>query len=201
MSLRERLLKTIRGEKADRVPLMLDGFLYNSREEIDKETDPGRREIGLRVFDHCAGFVNHPAPINRYLVTSGSHIKRLNTREEGGNVTTTSEIDTPKGKLTAVTTRNPVSNTTWTVKYPVESLDDIDKIRSVPWEVPPNLAPPDTSDLSPNFHERSVLKTSVSSPFVCVAGMMPYQYFLQLCQRHPGRFEVGDRRQKIYPSP
>ncbi len=31
------------------------------------------------------------------------------------------------------------------------------------------------------FHDRFVLTTRTSSPFVCVAGMMPYQYFLELC--------------------
>jgi uroporphyrinogen-III decarboxylase len=69
----------------------------------------------------------------------------------------------------------------WTTKYPVESLDDIEKIRSVRWELPENLAPPDTANLPPDFAERSLLQTHISSPFVCVAGMMPYQYFLELC--------------------
>jgi len=37
------------------------------------------------------------------------------------------------------------------------------------------------SALPPDFNERGILRTGVSSPFVCVAGMMPYQYFLELC--------------------
>ncbi|MGB2821396.1 MAG: uroporphyrinogen decarboxylase family protein, partial [Phycisphaerae bacterium] len=67
---------------------------------------------------------------------------------------------------------------------PCESLEDIEKIRSVPWELPAGLGPPDLSNLPDGFERRGVLRAGVSSPFVCVAGMMPYQYFLELCATH-----------------
>jgi hypothetical protein len=61
----------------------------------------------------------------------------------------------------------------------------VEAIRSVPWELPVGLAPPDLSALPPDFdrsdRQRGVLTTRISSPFVCVAGMMPYQTFLEWC--------------------
>jgi len=181
MNVRDRLLNTIRGARADRVPIHLDGLLYNSREQIDKLLDPGRREVAHRIFEHQAVFVQWSSRINRYLITPGQRIRRVDQKEKHGTVTTTSEIDTPKGKLTAIVSRNKVSNTTWTIKYPVESKEDIEKIRSVPWELPKGLAPPDLSQLPEDFQERRVLQARISSPFVCVAGMMPYEDFLGLC--------------------
>ena len=96
-----------------------------------------------------------------------------------GNIT--HRIDTPRGPLTAVTVRDPATDTTWTVKYPVESPADIEKIRSLPWSAPADLAPPDMAILPADFETRRIIRAVVSSPFVCVAGMMPYQQFLELC--------------------
>ena len=178
---RKRFLETLRGRRADRVPLELEGFHSPTREAISAQPDPSRREIAHRVFDHTVSFVTFPSFANRYLVTPPQSMREVDRHAAGGTQTTTVEIDTPKGKLTAVTARDALSDTTWTVRYPVESLEEVEKIRSVPWELPVGLAPPDLSALPPDFDERGVLRTGVSSPFVCVAGMMPYQYFLELC--------------------
>jgi len=181
MNVRERFIETLRGGKADRVPLMLDGFLFASRAEIDALTDPRQREIAHRLFDYCAAFENCPSEVNRYLVTPPQFMREKDRKERDGTVIVTTEIATPKGPLTAITSQNPLTRTTWTVKYPVESLDDVDRMLSVPWELPSGIAPPDRTKLPPGFHERCLVRTAISSPFVCAAGMMPYQYFLELC--------------------
>jgi len=185
MNPRERLMRTLRGERGDRVPLMLDGFEFMSRAEVDAAPDAGVREIANRIFDCTAAFVACPSFVNRYLVTPPQYIKEVARAEREGKVFITSVVDTPRGKLTALTAQDRITpGTVWTVKYPVESLEEIEKIRSVPWELPSELAPPDVSQLPAGFNERGVLSTSISSPFVCVAGMMPYQYFLELCATH-----------------
>jgi hypothetical protein len=178
MNPRQRLLTTLKGGVADRVPLILQGFHCESTQEIG---DPARREIADRIHSEIHYFIHCPAFINRYLVTPPQRMKEVCREGQNGNLRVTTEIDTPKGKLTAVTHRNPVSHTIWTVKYPVESLADIEKIRSVPWESPPDLAPPDLSDIPDSFNSRGIVRAGISSPMVCVAGMMPYDYFLELC--------------------
>lgn len=178
MNPRERLLATLRGQTADRVPLILEGFHGVSPEGV---SDPGKREILDRVDGHLHFFQFCKSFVNRYLVTPPQRMNEMDRREQGGNVITTTEIDTPRGPLTARTGRNRTSDTTWTLKYPVETLSDIEKIRSVPWELPPDLKSPDISVLPDRFCERGIVGTGVSSPFVCVAGMMSYEYFLELC--------------------
>jgi len=178
MNPRERLLATLRGRAADRVALILEGFHHASPEQAE---DPGKREILDRVAEHLHFFQSYPSFVNRYLVTPPQRMREIDHKERNGDAITTTEIDTPKGQLTAATGRNKTSNTTWTLKYPVESLADIEKIRSVPWELPPDVAPPDLSSLPQSFSRRGIVHTGGLSPFVCVAGMMPYEYFLELC--------------------
>jgi hypothetical protein len=183
---RDRLLATLRGAKPDRVPLVLEGCQFASRAEIDALPDLGLAEIARRVFEHTTYNIICPSHVNRYLVSPPQRITDVAREERDGQVRIISEIDTPRGPLTAVTGRDGITHTTWTIKYPVESLADIEKIRSVPWELPSGLAPPDLSHLPASFAERGVIRTGISSPFVCVAGMMPYQYFLELCATEPG---------------
>ena len=186
MNPRERVLKTIRGERADRVPLVLEGFHCATPEQLHAIDDRARRRIAERIHGQTAAFVNCNSFVNRYLVTPPQFIREVSREHVGDAVRVTSEIATPNGKLTAVTATNPQSETVWTVKYPVESLEEAEKIRSVPWELPEGLAPPDPSELPADFDERLVSRTGVSSPFVCVAGMMPYDYFLELCATELG---------------
>lgn len=188
MTLRERLLRTIRGEKADRVPLMLDGFIaYRTRESIAEVEDAGWREIAYRVFPLCAQFIRcesfvGTSPRSRYFVTPPQFVREVGVKTEGSKTIRTYEIETPKGKLTSVIARDALTpNTDWTLKYPVESLADIAKIRSLAWEIPQGLAPYDRAAVPPDFEERGVVRANFSNPAVCVGGMMSYQYFLELC--------------------
>jgi len=181
MAPRERWLNCMRGEPVDRVPLHLEGFHVESRQNLEDWADLRKRELAERLFDEIHFWFHVPSHVNRYLVTAPQRVRATKKDQTTEGVVTTGEIDTPKGNLTFCTGRNPESNTTWTIKYPVESLDDIEKIRSVPSELPEHLAPPDMDNLPCDFDRRGIIRLGVSSPFVCVAGMMPYDYFLELC--------------------
>jgi len=156
MNPRDRLLAALRGHPVDRVPLVLEGFHYASPEAAE---GPGKREILERVGDQLHFFHGCPSYVNRYFVPPPQRIQETDREKRNGHVIVTREIDTPWGSLNAVTGRNTSTNTTWTLKYPVESLEDVEKIRSVPWELPPNLAPPDLSSLSEAFGQRGIVQT------------------------------------------
>lgn len=179
MTPRERLLRTLKGERADRVPLVLPGFEFRSRERLEGLRDPRRREVAGRIFDETTFAVGVPSFINRYLVTPQQRMRAETKDLPGGGRETNGVIDTPGGPLTFVTRTD--TKTTWTVKYPVETREDIEKIASVPWELPEKLLPPDIDNLPEGLAERGIVRTGISSPFVCVSGMMAYQMFLELC--------------------
>jgi hypothetical protein len=208
---RARFLDVMNGRPVDRVPLLLDGFLYNevgylldrsrgydwhqqphwesapgfifnNHGEIEQEPDPLKREISHRAVEICPIVLSWPSYENRYFMTPPSYFEESERAVEPGLVQSTVRINTPEGALTAVTARN--AYTVWTERYPVQSLEDVDRIRSIPWERPAALEAPRPEVLPPDFDRRYLLTTRVSSPFVCVAGMMPYQMFLELCATH-----------------
>jgi hypothetical protein len=184
MNPRERLLTTLRGGIADRGPLVLPGFEFTSREAIDTHPDPQRRVLAHRVFDQVAYRVQVPSHMNRYLITPPQRIRTETTVLGNGHHETHGIIDTPGGDLTFTTRHDVVSDTTWTLEYPVKTLADIDRIASIPWELPAGVAPP-TGERPAGFADRGILATQISSPFVCVAGMMTFEWFLELTLTEP----------------
>jgi hypothetical protein len=174
-------MATLRRVAHDRVPLMLDGFQYASMAEVAAEPDPAKREIARRIYGLTTYTQETPSFINRYLVTPSQFIREVRREVQHGNLVVYSEIDTPGGKLTAATSRNPITDTVWTVKYPVETVEEAEMLRSVPWELPEGLEPPEIGGEIGDLRGRGIMTTRVSSPFVCVAGMMPFQTFLEWC--------------------
>lgn len=181
MSPRERFLGAIRGQTIDRVPLILHGFSCQSHDDVSKIDNPFRRQITERIIDETHFTVQVPSYINRMLVTPPQRIRSENKALPDGKIQTLGIIDTPKGELTFETRWDPISQTSWMTKYPVENIDDIKKIVSVIWELPANLNPPNLDNLPSEFAERGILATQVSSPFVCVSAMMEYEMFLEYC--------------------
>ena len=174
----------MRGEPVDRVPLVLEGFHFASKADLEAHPDPGRREIARRAYPDLVAYVDTPSLVNRYLVTPPQCIRTVAEEEGNGVVRTTSALSTPLGALTAIVEQNVRTDTTWTINYPVETRADIEAIRSVDWEIPQGLGPPDAAALPVGWPERTILLTRISSPFVCVAGMMPYEMFLEMCATH-----------------
>ena len=185
MNPRERYLRCVRGEAVDRVPISLEGLSYPTREALAREPDPLKRDVAERLFERMHYGHGHRSGENRCLVTDPRYMRLVKVEEREGERIHTHEIDTPRGTLTDIRGWNPTSCTRWHVKHPVETLADIEKIRSVPWELPEGLAPPDPADVPAGFEERGVWRTGVSSPMVCVAGMMPREMFLELCLTEP----------------
>lgn len=181
---RERFLRTVRGDGADRVPLHLPGFHARSHEEIARWDDPRRRAVAERIVDETHYEVGIPSHINRMLVTPPQRVHVETHDLSDGCEQTVGFIETPQGTLTFENRFDPVANTSWQVKYPVERIEDIERIASVPWELPHHLPPPVLDGLPEDFSRRGIVTTHVSSPFVCVAGMMPYQMFLQMTATH-----------------
>jgi len=180
MNPKDRYLRTLRGQPVDRVPLELAGFQFASRREVDAHRDPLRREVAHRVFDEQTFYVDVPSYVNRYLVTPPQFIHTADEQLQNGHTLTRGVIDTPHGELIFVTEYSPVSDTSWTLKYPVETRRDLDWLASVPWELPPGLSPPDLADAPASFRDRGIAATRISSPFVCVSGAMTFQSFLAM---------------------
>ncbi len=178
---RERTLCALKGKPADRVPLVLPGFQLASRAGLAQIEDRLKRDVAERIMDVTGFRVLVPSHVNRMLVTPPQRIRTERKDLPNGHWQSHGTIDTPLGELTYVMEWNPVFRTWWMVKYPVEDHGDIERIASVPWELPHELRPPSLDDLPEEFPTRGLLGSFISSPVVCVSGMMRYEWFLELC--------------------
>ncbi len=191
MTPRERFLHTVGGKKTDRVPLDLlgfnghnsptvDGFIdFPSYQEVFLSNDPGRAEIQERIQAQTT--IQYPihSRVNRYLVTPPQRIQETVVKHSASEIIIHRTVDTPKGPLMAIVSRDKNNiETIWTQKYPVETREDLKKIASIPWELPEHLQPPASSIFQDDPPGRHVYYTYVSSPFVCVAGLMKFEQFL-----------------------
>jgi hypothetical protein len=181
MQPRDRLLRTWRGESADRVPLVLQGIEAPSRDALSDVADPLRREVAERVLDETCFLVGVPSHINRMLVTPPQVIRSTRVTLPNGHTEVRGVIPTSQGELTYLMEHAPESATWWTHEYPVKDRADIGKIASLPWEAPASLAPVDRLGLPDEFPVRGIAVCRISSPFVCAAGMMRYEMFLEMC--------------------
>ncbi|MFO7899663.1 MAG: uroporphyrinogen decarboxylase family protein [Planctomycetota bacterium] len=193
MTPRQCWLAAMHGQPHDRVPLILPSCEFASRDEIDRLENPRHRALAERAFEHTVFGVPVPVQGNRHLMTPPGRFHEEREELPDGRIRITGTIDTPRGDLRYVNERDPVSQTGWHAEYPVKDRSDIEKIASVPWEPPGRARGPEVDDLPAGpadvvartkadaFRRRGVLEVRVSSPFVCVAGMMKYEMFLELC--------------------
>lgn len=172
MQPRERLLRTWRGEVADRVPLVLQGIETQSASALPDIADPLRRELAARVLDETCFLVGVPSHINRMLVIPSQAIRSKRLARPDGHTEVRGVIPTPGGDLTYLMEHDPEAGTWWTHEYPVKDTADIDRIASLPWELPAGLAPVEFSGVPDEFPARGIMICRISSPFVCAAGMM-----------------------------
>jgi len=188
MTGKERMQAAILGQPVDRVPIWLrEGFDLLDRKTPNPDdftdgwqADPdyiefcdfARDVVDLRVGWSPGGHFNRTLGIPPHYIRGTTELVGSNTRR---HIRT---IDTPKGKLTAVSETHRGTRTTWGVKYPVESLEDLDKLRSVPFEVMP-VSYDSYERAHARTGDRGVLCLGVSSPWVVFSACVPFELALE----------------------
>ena len=178
MNNKDNFLSVLKGEVADYVPILLKNlFRYSSKGDIDNESDPGKREIAMRLFDHTISIVEYPDPgVYPHIVGPAGSFENI---ENGKEVI--SKLHTPKETLTSIIGWNNQTKTHWCSKHFAGSIADLERIIEIPWELDPALSPPIDSDFPLGSDSRGIVRMRVSSPVTYVAGLLPFQYFLELC--------------------
>ncbi|MCC7494660.1 MAG: hypothetical protein IT204_20040 [Fimbriimonadaceae bacterium] len=187
MTLRERFLSTLRRQQPDRVPLMLESFHLPDRSALERPADPCWEQVARRAYDHVPALRHLGSHHNRYLVTPPQRIREVARQETARQSFVTTAIDTPHGVLTAIVGTEQGIRTSWQVKYPCESVAEVEALAAVPWELPPAVCQPREPV---EADDRTIRRGQISSPMVCVAGAMPYELFLELCLTAPERVEA-----------
>lgn len=176
----------VAGRPVDRVPIWLrEGFDFHlplARADdftMGWKKDPGYVELFEFAKPYCddrAGW-SPGGHFNRMLGVP-PHVMRAEHEQDGPDRRrTTTTIDTPGGELVQVTEQMRGEATSWTVKPAVETLDDLDRLRRVPFEVDP-VSYDDYERTLNAVGDRGVVSIFLSSPWVVFSTVTTFEQAL-----------------------
>ena len=135
LSSRSRLIRILKGEEIDRVPISLyefDGF-YDSWIYLHKEY-VGILKYAKGKTDKMYFWAPQTIePVIFYGVTDEQCINRKRWRI-GRSVYTRIIIETPRGRVEKISRQDDNVHTSWTIKHFCENIEDAQKILSIPYK-------------------------------------------------------------------
>jgi len=204
MTSQERILKTIKGEKTDRIPIYapcVTGKIINpSGIPVTLEVayllmdgvpvldewitqDPNYLKIVKLAEEKCEKVWTYGFPEfdRRFLLIPREFIKVAKIKEKDVSLLTKYQVQTPKGSLDCVCEKQKNVSTVWARKPLVKNKKDVEKILSVPSE----FQKPDVEDFF-KYKNRiqqkdGLMYTFISTPMVCVSQLFSFEKFLMWC--------------------
>ena len=192
MTGKQRLTAAMRGEPVDRAPIWLrEGFpigepLAGADDAAQGwQQDPLYLSLYRDIAPHADAINSWPLGgwDNRFLNIPPSAIHTTTAQVSPDTQRIEGHIDTPRGRLTYVNEIKRGHNTVWHVKPLVESLQELEMLAEVPFCIQPadlDQAVQGYQRAYDEVGERGLVRTSLSSPIVCISACMPFQLFLEL---------------------
>ncbi len=173
MTSRERLLKCIKHEPVDRVPIStyeLNGWNETAWENHEPSyrrlMDAVREQTDCMYMDSGRNFIGKPAgcvKVRKWDNVSSHYVEKI--------------YSTPKGRLNTLHRSDDGVHTVWTLKHMLKGIDDIDKYLSIPYE------PSETNmdrffNVKDKLGEKGVMMISVGDPICTGAELFEMSDFL-----------------------
>ena len=190
LSARERVLRTLRGEPVDRIPIFPPIPWAPRHSDPDNPSQPWMRspefQAVIALADrYCDEFVGCPAFPGlfdrRFLEIPRRFIEAMPEQRRGDRWTVHEyTVHTPQGDLHTVEELEDNVSTCWCVEPLVKDQADARKLLSVPF----HFDPPDTQPFfahKADTGQAGLIQTGVSSPVVCVSRLMHFDLFLEWC--------------------
>lgn len=172
ISSRERLLRCMRHQSIDRVPISTYELVgWNENAWQNKEPSYKKLMNAIREHTDCI-YMRNPD-----IKESFNPLLETETWIEGTKTYTKKILHTKKGDLTALYRKDEGIYTTWTLKHFLEDIEDIDKYLSLPYQAP-------EFDMDSYFLEqkklgdKGVMMISLSDPICTVAELFEMGTFL-----------------------
>ena len=192
MQPRERLLKTLRGEPVDRIPvytqipfaLTAEGFrpgAFHGYADYDnwREEDPAYWRLVQRMEAECDNFFIWRAPCmaaDAFFIPP-SMVETLPSEERDGRIVTTRVLRAGNRELRAVSAVQPRTGHTWTLEHYCKRPQEADFLLSLPWEQPRAEAG-DFFQLQGWLGDKGVMWVTVPSPLMLVCRLFDPTEFL-----------------------
>ena len=213
MKSKERLLRTIRGEQTDRVPVTLfiqdhGHFIHQLHPEIDPldyeqltfKVIDFQRSLGLDVFARMIFDLYHPLNLCLGGVDDGHETGNWKVEtemiEEGNNLIRRSRIITPEGELSQDFVRTPLNRGTYVyacTKKPISCEADLDIAMKYEPAMPPEYAAvvgEKIRRIKRYLGDDGILGTWVQGgPFNLASMLIDHNELYMLCMTDPPYFE------------
>ena len=179
MTSKERLLRLLKGEPVDRVPVStyeLTG--WNRGSWHNDEPSYARLMEKIRRDTDCFcmwGPMTPPEGAGMFLTAAGLETES-HSRREGDYLATTHVVHTPGGELKCVTKVKENVHTTWTVEPWLKSDSDVERFFSIPYE----FSPPEVESAArtrEELGEHGVVMADVADPLCLAAAMFEFGEF------------------------
>ena len=203
-----RVCGTYRREKVDRVPILSPiswgpGDDIDSKEFGDWRDEERFRRVARLVQNHCDPGPPHniietpdvfePQSYQRFLEAPQEYIEEL-PLEKLSDIRTrqTTILHTPKGDLKWFYDEDEGVFTKWDRHKPVQCIEDIEKLLSVPCK----FSPPDSSEYEPfRKHRAEMGRNAVSGGYVnsmvaMLTGIMSYEMMLEWMMTEPETIRI-----------
>lgn len=176
MTPRERLTAVLRRETPDRVPVTLYEFSpYNIEEWFNQE--PSYAPLIDLERQYGDSFVRAPLDDCPILLGDPNNVHGTTARHEDGTVVQTTEIDTPKGRLRAVSRRDPGLMTNWQVEPLIKSDEDIERVLAMP-DPPCQVNEPRLRELERRVGDGGIILFSLGDALGHVVGLFDFEDFV-----------------------
>ena len=173
MTSRERILKALKCETPDRVPVSTYELVgYNSRAFENNDPSYARLMDVIREKTDCLAMWS-PGSNVRFMESAYPVAMDLREERDGAATIYHRTVHTPKGDLTHVSKVYDNVHTTWTVEHWCKSTGDVDKALSVPYE-PVTYDASDRTRIDAEVGERGIIMDSVSDPLWMAADLMEF---------------------------
>jgi len=168
MTSRERLLKTIKGKKVDRVPVSTYELVgFNSLAFENNELSYADLMTIIRKKTDCICMWN-PVTTEKFALSAFEAVTDIRTEVEGNLTKIYTTLLTPNGiKLTATHQRYEDVHTVWTTEHYCKTVEDVEAYMSIPF-VPAKYDSSDFARISKEVGDNGIIMASVSDP-VCHA--------------------------------
>jgi len=173
MNGRKRLLAAIKRQPTDRVPISTYELVgYNSRAFENNDPSYKRLMDTIREKTDCVCMWN---PKSNHTIAQSSYPVQIDSHKRSGeNFTdTVSVIHTPKGELTSISRVYDDVHTTWVYERPCKTLDDIDKMLSIPFE-PVGYDDSDYVRIRDEVGDKGIIMASLGDPADCAIFLMEF---------------------------
>ena len=198
MTGKERVIAAIKGEKTDRVPIWL-GWEWYYHQPLPEADDFSRgwkqKPEYKRVFEYASQYADtlHPCGTNLFnrfgVLPPYRIINDDGIHTDPDTISMQGYLDLPDRKLYFENEARRGQATTWNIKHPVHSLEDLDAILETAFEIDQSALEFGVKNLRSQYEkvgDRGLLRVSISSPMITISNCMSMQSFLEACGAEEG---------------